>query len=55
MKKIMQRNPKIKWPEALQIATHNFNTFPRARNGYSPFLLYFDREDSNPLWNRLIG
>ena len=51
MKKIMLSNPEIQWPEAIQIAAHN--TFPSASNGYSPFLLHFRREDSNPLWNRL--
>ena len=39
--------------ETIQIAAHNYNTFPSAVNGYSPFLLHFRREDSNPLWNKL--
>ena len=32
---------------------HNYNTFPSASNGHSPFLLHFRRECSNPLWNKL--
>ena len=36
-----------------QVAAHNYNTFPSALNRHSPFLLYFGREDSNPLWNKL--
>ena len=52
-KKIMHGNPSMQWHEAIQIAAHNYNTFPSAVNGYSPFLLHFGREDSNPLWNKL--
>ena len=32
---------------------YNYNTFPSASNGYSPFLFHFEREDFNPLWNKL--
>ena len=53
MRKIMHSHPRIQWPEAIQMATHNHNTYPSTNNGYSPFLLHFGREDSNPLWNRL--
>ena len=52
-RKIMHGNPHIQWHEAIQIAAHNYNTFPGASNDYSPFLLHFGREDSNPLWNKL--
>ena len=53
MKKIRHGNNSTKWDEAIQIAAHNYNTFPSASNGYSPFLLYFERECSNPLLNKL--
>ena len=53
MKKIRHGNKSIKWPKAIQIAVHNYNTFPSASNGHSPFLLHFRRECSNPLWNKL--
>ena len=43
----------MQWHKAIQITAHNYNTFPSAVNGYSPFLLHFGREDSNPLWNKL--
>ena len=43
----------MQWHEAIQISAHNYNTFPSAVNGYSPFLLHFGREDSNPPWNKL--
>ena len=49
----MHSNPRIQWPETIQIAAHNHNTYPSANNGYSLFLLHFGRGDSNPLWNRL--
>ena len=52
-KKIMHSNPSMQWHEVIQIAAHNYNTFTSALNGYSPFLLHFGREDSNPLWNKL--
>ena len=52
-KKIMHGNPSMQWHKAIQIAAHNYNTFPSAVNRYSPFLLHFGREDSNPLWNKL--
>ena len=39
MKKIMHSNSNMQWHEAIQIAAHNYNTFPSAVNGYSPFLL----------------
>ena len=52
-KKIIHSNPSMQWHEAIQIVAHNYNTFPSAINGYSPFLLHFGREDSNPLWNKL--
>ena len=53
MKKIRHGNKSIKWHKAIQIAVHNYNTFPSASNRHSPFLLHFRRECSNPLWNRL--
>ena len=53
MKKIRHGNKTIKWHEAIQIAAHNYNTFPSTLNGHSPFLLHFGREYSNPLWNKL--
>ena len=53
MKKIRHGNKSIKWHEAIQIAAHNYNTFPSASNGHSPFLLHFGRECSNALWNKL--
>ena len=53
MKKIRYGNKSIKWHEAIQIATHNYNTFLSASNGHSPFLLHFVRECINPLWNKL--
>ena len=43
MKKIRHGNKSIKWHEAIQIAAHNYNTFPSASNGHSPFLLQFGR------------
>ena len=52
-KKIIHSNPNMQWHKAIQIAAHNYNTFPSAVNRYSPFLLHFGREDSNPLWNKL--
>ena len=51
-KKIIHSNPSMQWHEAIQIAAHNYNMFSSAVNGYSPFLLHFRREDSNPLWNK---
>ena len=53
MKKIIHSNPNMQWHEAIQIAAHNYYTFPSAVNRYSPFLLHFRREDSNLLWNKL--
>ena len=53
MKKIRHGNKTIKWYEAIQIAAHNYNTFPSASNGHSPFLLHFGRECSNPLWKKI--
>ena len=53
MKKIRHGNKSIKWHEAIQIAVHNYNTFHSASNGHSPVLLYFRRECSNPLFNKL--
>ena len=53
MKKIRHCNSSIKWHKALQIAVHNYNTFPSTNNGYSPFLLHFSQSRSNPLWNKL--
>ena len=53
MKKIIHSNPNMQWHQAIQIAAHNYNTFPSAVNRYLPFLLHFGREDSNPLWNKL--
>ena len=53
MKKIRHGNKSIKWHEAIQIAAHNYNTFPSASNRHSPFLLHFGRECSNLLWNKL--
>ena len=53
MKKTRHGNKAIKWHEAIQIAAHNYNTFPSTSNGHSLFLLYFGREYSNPLWNKL--
>ena len=53
MKKIRHGNKSIKWHEAIEIAVHNYNTFPSASNRHSPFLLHFRRECSNPLWNKL--
>ena len=53
MKKIRHGSKNIKWHEALQITAHSYNTFPSVTNGYSPFLLHFGWECSNPLWNKL--
>ena len=53
MKKIRHGNKSIKWHEAIQIAVHNYNTFPSASYRHSPFLLHFRRECSNPLWKKL--
>ena len=53
MKKIRHGNKSIKWYKAIQIAAHNYNTFPSASNGHSSFLLHFGRECSNSLWNKL--
>ena len=53
MKKIRHGNKTIKGHEAIQIATHYYNTFPSTSNRHSPFLLHFGRECSNPLWNKL--
>ena len=53
-RKIIHSNNKIPWHEAIQITAHNYNTFPSAVNRYSSFLLYFGREDLNPLWNIAI-
>ena len=53
MKKIRHSDKTIKWYEAIQIAAHYYNTFPSASNTHSSFLLYFGRECSNPLWNKL--
>ena len=53
MKKIRHGNKYIKWHKAIQIAVHNYNTFPSTSNRHSPFLLHFRRECSNPLWNKL--
>ena len=53
MKKIRHGNKSIKWHKAIQITAHNYNTFPSTSNGHLPFLLYFGRECSNPLWNKL--
>ena len=53
MKKIRHSDKTIKWHEAIQIATHFYNTVPSASNAHSPFLLHFSRECSNPLWNKL--
>ena len=53
MKKIRHSNKSIKSHEAIQITAHNYNTFPSASNGHSPFLLHFGRECSNQLWNKL--
>ena len=53
MKNIRHGNKSIKWHEAILITAHNYNTFPSASNGHSPFLLHFDREYMNPLWNKL--
>ena len=50
MRKTMHSNPSMQWHHVIQITAHNYNTFPSALNGYSPFLLHFGREYSNPLW-----
>ena len=52
-KEIRHGNKSIKWHEVIQIAAHNYNTFPSASNGHSPFILHFGRECSNQLWNKL--
>ena len=53
MKMIRHGDKTIKWPEAIQIAAHYYNTFPSTFSGHSPFLLHFSRECSNPLSNKL--
>ena len=45
MKKIRYGNKSIKWHQAIQIAAHNYNTFPSASNGHSPFF--------TSLWKRM--
>ena len=45
--------PSMQWHDAIKVAVHNYNTFPSALNGYSPFIFHFGREDSNLLWNKL--
>ena len=53
MKKIRHGNKSSKWHEAIQIAAYYYNTFPSASNGHSSLLLHFNRECSNPVWNKL--